>query len=248
MVAPRPGITTVIKCLQRRLCRNYVRGSILRIRLSSESGGWPTLWIDSKTMVAPPLRSWQGWVTRHRFCAPATPTLTPCRRGCVGTTVPVICTSSPPVASTAGTAGNAAPAGPVGEDSGGSAPAVSLCGGGICGDAGTRAFSVGGTGARQSIGGDAGAQAAIRASPIAQDEAASFPATGQLVGDELRAGACLATEILRLCGVESGQDRGENPLHARQPGEARPGTNSRTMALEQCAGVHLGRSRASAAQ
>jgi REP element-mobilizing transposase RayT len=56
------------------------------------------------------------------------------------------------------------------------------------------------------------------------------------------------TEILRLCGVESGQDRGENPLHARQPGEARPGTDSRTMALEQCAGVHFGRSRASAAQ
>jgi hypothetical protein len=38
-------------------------------------GGWPTLWIESRTMVAPPLRSWQGWVTRHRFCAPATRTL-----------------------------------------------------------------------------------------------------------------------------------------------------------------------------
>jgi REP element-mobilizing transposase RayT len=48
--------------------------------------------------------------------------------------------------------------------------------------------------------------------------------------------------------VESGEDRGEDPLHARQPGEARPGTDSRTMALEQCAGVHFGRSRASAAQ
>jgi putative transposase len=40
----------------------------------------------------------------------------------------------------------------------------------------------------------------------------------------------------------------KNPLHARQPGEARPGTDSRTMALEQCAGVHFARSRASAAQ
>ena len=103
----------------------------------------------------------------------------------------------------------------VSQSIGRSAPAVSVCSAGICGDAGAFSSVDERTGEGGSVGGDESGKAAIRATGA---EEAEWAAT-EFVGGR-RGRACLAEALLRFQRVERAEASGEVAVHAPEPGEA----------------------------
>src|SRR5450631_165717 len=121
-------------------------------------------------------------------------------------------------------------------------PALSLCSYRIRGDARARTPAPRRTGAAESVGGDAGPQAGLRASSSAEHEKSRL-STGRSMEFGVRRGPYLAASLLRFCSVHRAQACGETSLHASEPDKTRTRARTATVGMEQFSTLRIRRAR-----